>query len=189
MYFKVPANHLGCTGGGPQINPIPLQLGQGLHRDLDVEVCPGAADIHGHNYWDRKEAGVRGFQEKSYLQNSESNQYQYFSPVPCRHEWLPVTALLSAQGRDLTINPLEPHPPSQTSAITGNTILLPLPLPLSITVKPAGHLSCCPGPDHKSFVDGLPWAQSSPASYNTPARDITLIKLRRHILDALHLPK
>lgn len=60
VYFKVPANHLGCTGGGPQINPVPLQLGQGLHWDLDVEVCPGAADVHGHNCWDRKQGAHVG---------------------------------------------------------------------------------------------------------------------------------
>lgn len=55
VYSEVPANHLGCTGGGPQINPIPLQLGQGLHGDLDVEVRPGAADVDGHNCRDSKQ--------------------------------------------------------------------------------------------------------------------------------------
>lgn len=74
VYFKVPANHLGCTGGGPQINPVPLQLGQGLHWDLDVEVCPGAADVHGHNCWDRKQDAHVGLvcgvfrKKRSYLE-------------------------------------------------------------------------------------------------------------------------
>lgn len=197
VYFKVPANHLGCTGGGPQINPIPLQLGQGLHRDLDVEVCPGAADIHRYNYWDRKQGacvglgGGGGFRRKatSRMQKAINICILALSHAKGRHGWLPGTTLLSAQGRDLTINPLEPHPLSRvsrghTSVITGNTILLSLPL--STTAKPAGHLSCCPGPDHKSFVDSLPWAQRSPASYNTPARDTTLMKQRRHILEGLH---
>lgn len=46
---------MGRTGGHPQINLVPLQLGQGPHGDLDVEVCPCAADVHGHNYWGRKQ--------------------------------------------------------------------------------------------------------------------------------------
>lgn len=60
VYFKVAANHLGHTGRCPQINPVLLQLDQGLHRDLDVEVCPGAADVDGHDYWDRKEGPREG---------------------------------------------------------------------------------------------------------------------------------
>lgn len=117
VYFKVPANHLGCTGGGPQINPIPLQLSQGLHRDLDVEVCPGAADVHGHDYWDRKQGArvgpVRGvFRKKatSRMQKAINTSVLALSHAKGRHGWLSSTALLSAQGRDLTLNPPELHP-------------------------------------------------------------------------------
>lgn len=47
------ANFLSSTAPTAQVDLGPPQWGQRLRRDQDLEVCAGAAHVHGHN-WGQK---------------------------------------------------------------------------------------------------------------------------------------
>lgn len=59
---EVATNFLGCTAPAAQVDLGPLQWGQCLGRDQDLEVCAGTAHIHGYHWNRREEPEILGLQ-------------------------------------------------------------------------------------------------------------------------------
>lgn len=61
---EVTANFLGCTASTTQVDLGPLQWGQCLGRDQDLEVRSRTAYIHGHHWNRRAESETLGLQSE-----------------------------------------------------------------------------------------------------------------------------